>query len=285
MNYELKSLAFIAPLLGRGWGRFLLSVIVLAACAGNGREPSLSNILCGGDIRYWEYVDDDYRFPIYFLFDSNGRWLPLEQDEQGNIKKYVLSDCLTYHEKWSLQDDSLLYLGWNNKGYAIKSYCDSCILLKQGGKLFKLRSIDDFQDAVKKNAKHYQENLDSIMNMYYEIIVDSTIKQGNNYLVLGTNLYGEKKTIIFTQEEICTIAPHHKDSLIKRKNWVLINKVTEDSVYLYNYFITSRNCFLWNSAGGLKTSFKPNIDGVLVNTSPQIPLPDPLQRRGSSLIH
>ena len=240
---------------------FFSMVVIIISC----EQSSLSSILCGGNIRYWEYVgDEDLRFPIYFLFDENERWIPLYQDEQGNIKKYVLSDCLTYNEKWSLQDDSILYLGWNNKGYAVKFYSDSCVLLKQGEKMFKLRSVNDFQDAVKKNAKRYQEIQDSIKNIYYEIIVDSTIKQGNHYLVLGTNFYGEKKTIMFNQEEICTIAPHKKDSLIKKKNWVLINKITEDSVFLYNYFISSRSCSLLNSTDGLRTSFKPNIDGVLV---------------------
>ena len=237
-------------------------VVLFISC----EQTSLSNTLCGGNMRYWEYEDDadTQSFPIYFLFDSNGKWLPLKQDELGNIKKYVLSKCLTYNEKWSLKDDSILYLGWNNEGYAIKSYCDSCVLLKQGEKMFKLRSVNDFQDAVKKNAKRYQEIQDSIKNIYYEIIVDSTIKQGNHYLVLGTDFHGVKITITFNNEEMCTLAPHRKDSLIKKKNWVLINKVTEDSVFLYNYFISSRNCSLWNSAGGLRSRFKPNIDGVFV---------------------
>ena len=236
-------------------------VVIIISC----EQSSLSSILCGGNIRYWEYVgDEDLRFPIYFLFDTNGRWIPLYQDEQGNIKKYSLSVCHIYDEKWSLQDDSILYLGWNNKGYAIKNYCDSCILLKQRGKLFKLRSVNDFQDAVKKNAKRYQEIKDSIKNIHYEMIVDSTIKHRNYYLVLGTSFYGENINITFRKEEMYTIAPHKKDTLIKKKNWVLINKVTEDSVFLYNYFISSRNCSLWNSSSGLKTSFKPNIDGVLV---------------------
>ena len=255
---EMKSLFNNLKLLS-----FIGIVVIIISC----ERSSLSSILCGGNIRYWEYVDDeDLRFPIYFLFDTNGRWTPLYQDEQGNIGKYVLSDCLIYHEKWSLQDDSILYLGWNDKGYAIKSYCDSFVLLKQGENLFKLKSVNDFQDAVRKNAKRYQEINDSIKDIYYEIIVDSTIKQGNHYLVLGTSFYGEKKNITFRKEEMSTIAPHKKDSLIKKKNWVLINKVTEDSVFLYNYFISSRNCSLWNSAGGLRTSFKPNIDGVLVNS-------------------
>lgn len=253
---EMKSLFNILKLLN-----FISIVMIIISC----EQFSLSNILCGGNIRYWEYVDDEnLRFPIYFVFDMKGKWIPLYQDEQGNIEKYVLSDCLIYDERWSLQDDSILYLGWNNKGYAIMSYCDTCILLKQGDNLFKLRSVNDFQDTVKKNAKRYQEIQDSIKNIYYEIIVDSTIKQGNYYLVLGTNFYGEKKTITFNKEEICTLAPHKNDSLIKKKNWVLINKVTGDSIFLYNYFISSRNCSLWNSAGGLRTSFKPNIDGVLV---------------------
>lgn len=236
-------------------------VVIIISC----EQSSLSSILCGGNIRYWEYVgDEDLRFPIYFLFDTNGRWIPLYQDEQGNIKKYSLSVCHIYDEKWSLQDDSILYLGWNNKGYAIKNYCDSCILLKQRGKLFKLRSVNDFQDAVKKNAKRYQEIQDSIKNIHYEIIVDSTIKQGNYYLVLGTNFYGEKNNITFNEEEICTLAPHKKDSLIKKKNWVLLNKVTEDSVFLYSYFISSRDCSLLKSDGDLRKCFKTNIDGVFV---------------------
>ena len=245
---------------------FFSIVMIIISC----EQTSLSSILCGGNIRYWEYVgDEDLRFPVYFLFDINGKWMPLYQDEQGNIEKYGLSVCSIYDEKWSLQDDSILYLGWNNKGYTINYYCDSCILLKQDEKMIKLRSVNVFQDAVKKNAKRYQEINDSIKNIYYEIIVDSTIKQRNYYLVLGTNFYGERKKITFRKEEMCTIAPHKKDLLIKKKNWVLINKVTEDSVFLYNYFISSRNSSLWNSACGLRTSFKPNIDGVLVKNESQ----------------
>ena len=239
----------------------MILIVIIISC----EQSSLSSILCGGNNRYWEYVgDEDLRFPIYFLFDTNGKWLALTQDEQGNIEKYSLSDCHIYDEKWSLQDDSILYLGWNNKGYAIKNYCDSCVLLKQGEKMFKLRSVDDFQDAVKKNAKRYQEIQDSIKNIHYEIIVDTTIKQGNYYLVSGTNFEGEKINITFNEKEICTLAPHKKDSLIKRKNWVLMNKVTEDSVFLYGYFISSRDCSLLKSDGDLRKCFKPNIDGVFV---------------------
>ena len=243
----------------------LIGIISIFVTTTSCDEASLSGILCGDSKRYWEYLEDDYqRFPLYFLFETNGRWLPLQQDEQGDIKKYVISPCQRYKEKWSLQDDSILYLGWEDKGYAIKSYSDSCILLKQGEKLYKLRSIGDFQDAVKKNAKRYQEILDSIMNIHYEIIVDSTTKHGNYYLVSGTDYYGKKQTITFNKEEICTIAPHRKDTLIKKKNWVLINKVTEDSIFLYDYAANSRNFYFLNAAGGLKSSFKPNMDGVLV---------------------
>ena len=64
---------------------FIGIVVIIISC----ERSSLSSILCGGNIRYWEYVDDeDLRFPIYFLFDTNGRWTPLYQDEQGNIGKY-----------------------------------------------------------------------------------------------------------------------------------------------------------------------------------------------------
>ena len=228
-------------------------------------QTSLQSILCGDNRRYWEYEDDDgQRFPIYFLFDNNGRWLSLEQDEKGNVKNFVLSNCQTYNEKWSLHDDSILYLGWNCKGYIVQSYCDSCVLLKQGEKLFRMRSIDNLQDAVQRHTKRYRNIQDSIMSIYYEIIVDSTIQQGRNFLVLGTAFNGEKKTITFNKEEGCTLYPHKKDSLIKKKNWVLINKVTEDSVFLYNYFISSRNCTLLKSSCGLKKSFKPNTDGVFI---------------------
>lgn len=236
-------------------------VMVIISC----EQTSLSNILCDGNIGYWEYVDDNEgRFPIYFLFDTKGRWVPLEQDEFGNINKYVISHCERYKEKWSLQGDSILYLGWDNKGYSIKSYCDSCVMLKQGENFYELRRIHDLQDAVNKNAKSYQEMKDSIMNMHYEIIVDSMIKQGDNFLVLGTSFIGEKEKITFSIEEISTLSPHRNDSLIKRKNWILINKVTEDSVFLYVYFISSRNYSLLDIESGLRTSYKQNVDGVLV---------------------
>lgn len=242
-----------------------LNIICLVAILISCEQVSLSNILCGNNIRYWEYEDDDYhKFPIYFLFDMNGRWYPLEQDEQGNVKKYNLSDCIRYNEKWSLQDDSILYLGWSNKGYIIQSYCDSLILLKQGDKLFKMRGVNAFQDAVQKNTKRYHEILDSIKNINYEIIVDSMIRRGNIFLVLGTTFYGEKTTLAFNKEDGRTLNLHKKDSLIKKRNWGLINKINGDSVSLYNYFISSRDCSLLKRACGLKKNFKSNIDGVFV---------------------
>lgn len=235
-------------------------VVMFMSC----EQTSLSSTLCGDNIRYWEYEEEDnQRFPIYFLFDKNGRWLPLEQDEQGNVKKYVLS-CQIYNEKWSLQDDSILYLGWNSKGYTVQRYSDSCVLLKQGERIFKMRSIDNLQDAVQWHTKRYRSILDSIMSINYEIIVDSMIQQGQNYYVLGTAFNGEKKYITLNKEEGCTLDPHKNDSLIKKKNWVLINKVTADSVFLYNYFISSRNCFLLKSSCDIKNCFMPNTDGVFV---------------------
>lgn len=63
--------------------------------------PSLSSIICGDGKRYWEYGDEKERFPIYLLFEKNGKWLPFEQDEKGNVKQHIIP-CYRYKESWSV---------------------------------------------------------------------------------------------------------------------------------------------------------------------------------------
>jgi hypothetical protein len=242
----------------------LISILYLVVMIVSCERPSLSKIICGDDKRYWEYVDESEKFPLYLLFEKNGKWLPFEQDDKGNLTQYY-NPHVRYNESWSVVSDSVLYMGGDREGYTVQSYSDSCILLYKGGKVkIELRAIDNFQDFVRKSTKHYQERLDSIMNISYRIIVDSTDKQNNRLTVWGRNQNGEKMSIAYTVVEGDPIKLNKNDSIIKQKNWILVNRVTQDSVSLYCYSVTSRNCFLLKHISGLKKEFKPNRDGVLV---------------------
>lgn len=219
----------------------LVLLIIMASCG----RTSFTDVLCGDDVRYWEYEDNDYSlFPLYFLFDKNGRWLPLEQDEEGNIKEHVLSNCVKWNKGWSSPNNSILYLGWDNIGYNIQSYCDSCIILKQNDKVLKLRAVNNIQATTSKYATQYKERMDSIKNVNYEIIVDSVHEHNGIFLVYGTTHRGNKTVITYTDAEGRLMNIRKGDDLIKKKDWVLLSKMTNDTIYLYRYFVTSRNCSL-----------------------------------------
>lgn len=88
----------------------LISILYLVVMIVSCERPSLSKIICGDDKRYWEYVDESEKFPLYLLFEKNGKWLPFEQDDKGNLTQYY-NPHVRYNESWSVVSDSVLYMG------------------------------------------------------------------------------------------------------------------------------------------------------------------------------
>ena len=96
--------------------KLLLIALLLVSC----RNNNVKEILTGDRYRYW-YNESDaiLNLPLYFIFNKDGQLQVKSQDERGRLQDFVFSHDVEWDHRWSIKNDTLLYMGLYDNYFVI----------------------------------------------------------------------------------------------------------------------------------------------------------------------
>lgn len=79
---------------------FLLFPLTLMCCSCT--KPCYKDLICGRDHKYWSFKRDaGSRYPTYYFFDRNNKWIWYDSDGHGKLVRETARDVIWY-DKWNL---------------------------------------------------------------------------------------------------------------------------------------------------------------------------------------
>lgn len=204
-------------------------------------KSDIKLFLTNGNNRTWYYSNNIDNLPIFFTFYSNGKLQVTKEDIYGHLSDFSISDCVEWKKEWFIKDDTLLYLGlYPDEVFQIKKQDETTLSLENQNRKIILQAIKHLKSFAKKKHERRKMIVDSLYKIHYKIKVDTMIPSGNYIFLYGDTTFS-KEFVRFTQAEKEVINPQKGDILIKKKNWILLNKVTPDTLCLYVYSINMNN--------------------------------------------
>ena len=92
--------------------------------------------------------------------------------------------------------------------------------------------------------------IDSIQCINYDIRIDRICPNGNNYILKDIS-----SSVEISKADMNITTPQRGDRLVKEKNYVLLNRITNDSIYLYRYTVLGEHPVLSILQSGEKKNF------------------------------
>lgn len=227
--------------------KLLLISSLLVSC----RNNNVKEILTGDRYRYWYNESDTIlNLPLYFIFNKDGQLQVKSQDERGRLQDFVFSHDVEWDHRWSIKNDTLLYMGLYDNYFVISRYNDSMVILTQNNQNIVLHAIRDPRMFIQNIHAKRKNIIDSIQCINYDIRIDRICPNGNNYILKDIS-----SSVEISKADMNIIAPQRGDRLVKEKNYVLLNRITNDSIYLYRYTVSGEHPILSILQSGEKKNF------------------------------
>ena len=139
--------------------KLLLISSLLVSC----RNNNVKEILTGDRYRYW-YNESDaiLNLPLYFIFNKDGQLQVKSQDERGRLQDFVFSHDVEWDHRWSIKNDTLLYMGLYDNYFVISRYNDSIVTLTQNNQNIVLHAIRDPRMFIQNIHAKRKNIIDSI---------------------------------------------------------------------------------------------------------------------------
>ena len=205
--------------------------LILCSC-----QKDIKTFLTNGESRSWYYANNNHNLPVYYTFYSNGQLQVTEEDIDGGLSDFSIARDVVWKRKWMIKDDTLLYIGLYREFFRITKQDESTLRLENKNRKIILQAINNIESFAKKKYERRKEICDSLYNIHYKIKVDTLISIGNHMYLFGDTSFS-KEFLKLTKAESEVIKPQKGDILIKKKKYILLNKVTPNTIYLYVYNI------------------------------------------------
>lgn len=216
---------------------FFYSILLVLLCSCDS-DHDLKTLLTKGENRSWYYSNNTANLPIYFTFYKTGELQVSEQDIDGHLHDFSFAEDLIWKKEWFIKDDSLLYIGLYGVFYRVTIQNESTLILEHQNDRIVLQAIENLDSFAQQKHNHRKILIDSLYKIHYNMIVETLHSEGNYVVVSGKNtISGTKEHIRLTKQENDILNLQKGEILEKKKNMILLNKFTTDTVFLYTYEI------------------------------------------------
>lgn len=127
-------------------------------------------------------------------------------------------------------------MGLYDNYFVISRYNDSIVTLTQNNQNIVLHAIRDPRMFIQNIHAKRKNIIDSIQCINYDIRIDRICPNGNNYILKDIS-----SSVEISKADMNIITPQRGDRLVKEKNYVLLNRITNDSIYLYRYTVSGEH--------------------------------------------
>lgn len=218
---------------------FVYTILLLLLCS---CDSDLKTLLTKGDNRSWYYSNNTTNLPIYFTFYKTGQLQVSEQDIDGHLHEFSFAEDLIWKKEWFIKGDSLLYIGLYGIFFSVTIQNESTLILENQNDRIVLQAIENLESFAQQKHNHRKILIDSLYQIHYNIIVETLHSEDDYIVVSGKNtISGTEEHIRLTKQEKNVLNLQKGEILVKKKNFILLNKVATDTVLLYTYEINQND--------------------------------------------
>lgn len=213
----------------------IIILTVMSSCSYIVNTEDLKDVITGIDSRYWSFrLDDCDRYPTYYLFDRQGGVTQYSQNDDGKLTISGIGCEEVEYKDWKLKGDTL-YIGVG--AYRIVSFNDSTIVAQDENSLvITFHRVDDIKKYAQSQSLALKRNMEKIKNISYDFVVSSCKRTDTDCSFIGKDNEGKPFSVKFGLDEDVVFHISKGDTLVKKKGYVLMNVVKDDSVVIASFW-------------------------------------------------